>query len=218
MSKPLLVIVGAGPGVSAAVARKFGSSGFRVVLVARNQSSLDVLASELGEQAIETYTITADAANQESIEAAFQVIQKQHGTLDVLLYNAAAISKTAVSTLQEQQLIDELKVNVIGALTSVKQVIPAFVERREGAILVTGGGFALFPNAEYASLSIGKAAVRSLVYALAEELKPQNVYVGTVTIGGYVSKGTFYDPDLIADKYWYLYQNRNEVEFVFAPT
>lgn len=61
-------------------------------------------------------------------------------------------------------------------------------------------------------------AVRSLVYALAEELKPQNVYVGTVTIGGYVSKGTFYDPDLIADKYWYLYQNRNEVEFVFAPT
>lgn len=105
---------------------------------------------------------------------------------------------------------------MVGALTSVKQVVPSFVERKEGTILVTGGGLALSPNPAYASLSIGKAGVRSLVYSLAQELAPHNVYVGTVTIGGYVSKGTFYDPDRIAEEYWNLHRQRNQVEYVFA--
>jgi short-subunit dehydrogenase len=218
MSKPLLVIVGAGQGVSAAVARKFGLNGFRVALIARNQGSLDTLVNNLKDEAVEAFAITADATNTESVENAFRVIREQFGTPDVLLYNAAVISQSTVSNLNEQQLIDEFKVNVVGALTSVKQVVPAFVERREGTILITGGGLAITPNPEYASLSIGKAGVRSLAYSLAQELKAHNVYVGTVTIGGYVSKGTFYDPDQIAEKYWELYQERNEVEYVFAQS
>ncbi|RUT35843.1 SDR family NAD(P)-dependent oxidoreductase [Paenibacillus zeisoli] len=215
MSKNL-VIVGAGPGVSAAVARKFGSNGFRVVLVARNPLSLEVLANELRDQSIEAYTVAADASKPESISEAFQTIREQHGTPDVLLYNAAFISKAAISTLEEQQLIDEFKVNVVGALSSVKEVIPAFRERKEGTILITGGGFALSPSPDYASLSIGKAGVRSLALSLAQELQPDNIYVGTVTIGGYVTKGTAYDPDAIAEKYWELYQKRDQAEFVYA--
>ncbi|WP_433946697.1 SDR family NAD(P)-dependent oxidoreductase [Paenibacillus sp. SN-8-1] len=215
MSKNL-VIVGAGPGVSAAVARKFGSNGFRVVLVARNPLSLEVLASELRDQSIEAYTVAADASKPESISEAFQTIREQHGTPDVLLYNAAFISKATISTLEEQQLIDEFKVNVVGALSSVKEVIPAFRERKEGTILITGGGFALSPSPDYASLSIGKAGVRSLALSLAQELQPDNIYVGTVTIGGYVAKGTAYDPDAIAEKYWELYQKRDQAEFVYA--
>lgn len=218
MSKPLLVIVGAGQGVSAGVARKFGSEGFRVALIARNQGSLDTLVNNLKSEAVEAFAITADATNTESVENTFQVIREQFGTPDVLLYNAAVISQSTVSKLNEQQLIDEFKVNVVGALTSVKQVVPAFVERREGTILITGGGIAITPNPEYASLSIGKAGVRSLTYSLAQELKAHNVYVGTVSIGGYVAKGTFYDPDQIAEKYWELYQERNEVEYVFAQS
>ncbi|GAA3400384.1 SDR family NAD(P)-dependent oxidoreductase [Paenibacillus hodogayensis] len=218
MSKPLLVIVGAGPGVSAAVARKFGAAGFRVALLARNQASLDTQTSELTEQGIEAYSLTADAANRESIEEAFRIVRERSGSPDVLLYNAAVISRTTITTLSEQQLIDEFKVNVGGALTSVQQVAPHFVERGEGTILITGGGLALSPNPEYASLSLGKAAVRSLAYSLAQELKPHGVYVGTVTIGGYVSKGTFFDPDRIADKYWDLYQKRDEPEYVFAQS
>jgi short-subunit dehydrogenase len=218
MSKPLLVIVGAGPGVSAAVARKFGLNGFRVGLIARNRASLDELANELRDRSIEAFAVTADAAKPESIEEAFRVVREQYGTPDVLVYNAAVISRTTVSTLKEQQLIDEFKVNVVGALTSVQQVIPEFAKRKEGTILITGGGVAISPNPDYASLSIGKAGVRSLVYSLAQELKPHNVYVGTVTIGGYVSKGTFYDPDRIAEKYWDLYRTREDVEFVFASS
>lgn len=215
MSKNL-IIVGAGPGVSAAVARKFGSNGYRVILVARNPLSLEVLASELRDQSIEAYTVAADASKPESITEAFQAIREQHGTPDVLLYNAAVISRATISTLDEQQLIEEFKVNVVGALSSVKEVIPAFRARKEGTILITGGGLALSPNPDYASLSIGKAGVRSLVFSLAQELKPDNIYVGTVTIGGYVAKGSAYDPDAIAQKYWELYEQRDQTEYVFA--
>jgi len=216
MSKPLLVIVGAGPGVSAAVARKFGVEGYRVVLVARRQDSLNALAQELEGHSIEAHSVAADAAKPESIEAAFRTIRDKHGSPDALLYNAAVISKARISTLEESRLVEELQVNVVGALTSVKQVVPEFVERKRGTILITGGGLALHPNPEYASLSIGKAAVRSLAYSLAQELKPHDVYVGTVTIGGYVSPGTYYDPDRIAEKYWDLARERDAVEFVFA--
>lgn len=218
MSKQLIVIVGAGPGVSAAVARKFGSEGFRVALVARNQASLDELSEELRDRDIDTYSVTADASKTESIEEAFKAIREQFGVPDALLYNAAAISASKVTQLDEQRLIDDFKVNVVGALTSVKQVATDFAERKEGTILITGGGLALHPNPDYASLSIGKAGVRSLAYSLAQELKPHNVYVGTVTIGGYVSKGTFFDPDRIAEEYWNLYRKRDEVEFVFAES
>ncbi|QJD86036.1 SDR family NAD(P)-dependent oxidoreductase [Cohnella herbarum] len=218
MSKQLLVIVGAGPGVSAAVARKFGSEGFRIALIARNQASLDALSKELRDRDIDTYSVTADASKTESIQEAFKDIREQYGVPDALLYNAAAISASKVTQLDEQRLIDDFKVSVVGALTSVKQVAADFAERKEGTILITGGGLALHPNPDYASLSIGKAGVRSLAYSLAQELKPHNVYVGTVTIGGYVSKGTFFDPDRIAEEYWNLYLKRDEVEFVFAES
>ncbi|MFD2329237.1 SDR family NAD(P)-dependent oxidoreductase [Cohnella sp. GCM10020058] len=216
MSKPLLVVVGAGAGVSASVARKFGSEGFKVALIARRKASLEALAEELTGQGIDTFPVEADASVPASVEEAFGRIRASFGEPSALLYNAAAITRSAVSNLDEQQLIDDFKVNVVGALTSVKQVVPSFVARKHGTILITGGGLALSPNPAYASLSIGKAGVRSLAFALAEELAPQGIYVGTVTIAGYVSKGTFYDPDRIAESYWKLHAQRDQVEIVFA--
>ncbi|OBZ13142.1 MULTISPECIES: SDR family NAD(P)-dependent oxidoreductase [Bacillales] len=215
MSKPLLVIVGAGPGVSAGVARKFGKEGFRIVLAARNEASLKQYAKELEELDIEAYAVIADAADPDSIANAFAQIKQQFGEPDVLLYNAAVISQVKPTDLTESRLIDEFKVNVVGALTSAKHVIPAMIERKQGTLLFTGGGLALAPAAAVSSLSIGKAGIRSLVYTLAEELNPQGIYVGTVTIAGYVSKGTFYDPDLIAEEYWTLYTNRSDIEFLY---
>lgn len=216
MSQPILAIVGAGPGVSAAVARKFGSHGYRVALVARNATSLETLATKLRQQGIETYYATADASRPESLTAAFHAIREHLGEPDALLYNAAAITRSSATALDEQHLIEDFKVNVVGAVTSVKEVVPRFVERKEGVILFTGGGLALHPNPDYTSLSIGKAGVRALAFALAQELKPNNVYVGTVTISGYVSAGTYYDPDRIADKYWELVTERNRIEYEFA--
>ncbi|MGO4698680.1 SDR family NAD(P)-dependent oxidoreductase [Paenibacillus sp. 2TAB26] len=215
MSKPLVVIVGAGPGVSAGVARKFGNEGFRVVLAARNTDALETYVKELNEVKIEAYSIKADVADSSSLTSAFEQIKQLYGSPDVLVYNAAVISKTTPTHLTETQLLEEFKVNVVGALTSANQVIPNMIEHKKGAILFTGGGLALAPAAELSSLSIGKAGIRSLAFSLSQELQPHGIYVGTVTIAGFVAKGSFYDPDEIADQFWNLYINRSEVEYLY---
>lgn len=213
--KPLLVIVGAGPGVSAGVARKFGSNGFRVVLIARTERSLQRSLEDLRQVQIESYGITADASDPDSVKAAFAQIENLYGATDVLVYNAAHIAPGDALSLTEQQLIDDLKVNTVGALTSAQQVIPDMIERKQGTLFFTGGGIALNPNPLYASLSIGKAAVRSLALSLAETLEPHGIYVGQVLIADHVQQGTYYDPDRIADVYWELYNDRDRKEYLF---
>lgn len=213
--KPLLVIVGAGPGVSAGIARKFGSNGFRVVLIARTELSLQRSLEDLSRVHIESYGITADASDPDSIKTAFTQIENLYGITDVLVYNAAHIAPGDALSLTEQQLIDDLKVNTVGALTTAQQVIPGMVERKQGTLFFTGGGIALNPNPLYASLSIGKAAVRSLALSLAETLEPHGIYVGQVLIADHVQQGTYYDPDRIADVYWELYNNRDQKEYLF---
>ncbi|MBP1997083.1 SDR family NAD(P)-dependent oxidoreductase [Paenibacillus eucommiae] len=215
MNKPLLVIVGAGPGVSAGVAKKFGTSGFRVVLVSRTKASLDVYTEELQAQGVEAYSVQADASDSASLQSAFNQIKAEYGVPEVLVYNAAVINQSNPSSLSEKQLVDDFKINVVGALTSAQQVIPDMIDRKQGTLLFTGGGLALYPAAVLTSLSIGKAGIRTLAFTLAEELKPHGIYVGTVTITGFVQRGTFYDPERIAEAYWELYTTRDQIETVY---
>ena len=88
-----------------------------------------------------------------------------------------------------------------------------------GAILVTGGGFALYPSGDYGILSVGKAMVRSAALVLAQELAPTGVRVATITICGIVAPGTPFDPDLIAQSYIAAFENKGaEVETLFTGT
>jgi NAD(P)-dependent dehydrogenase (short-subunit alcohol dehydrogenase family) len=216
MTKPLIVVVGAGPGVGFAVAKKFGAQGFRVVLVSRNQEKLNLSAEELRGEGIEASGVSADASDTASLQAAFNRIKRDFGSPDVLVYNAAALEPILPLSLTEERLLAHFQVNVVGALTSALQVAPDMIERQRGTILFTGGGLALNPMARSASLSIGKAGIRSLAFTLNEELAPQGVFVGTVTICGYVKPGTFFDPDRIAESYWQLHERRETQEIVFA--
>ncbi|WP_248926228.1 SDR family NAD(P)-dependent oxidoreductase [Paenibacillus hamazuiensis] len=213
--KPLLVIVGSGPGVSAGIAKKFGSNGFRVVLISRTEATLERSLEDLRQVHIESYGVTADASDPDSLKAAFNQIKNEYGATDVLVYNVAHIVPGDPLSLSEQQLIEDFKANTVGALTSAQQVIPDMVERRQGTLFFTGGAIALTPNPLYASLSIGKAAVRSLALSMAETLAPYGIYVGQVLIADQVVKGTYYDPDRIADVYWELFNKKDQGEYLF---
>ncbi|MED4954564.1 SDR family NAD(P)-dependent oxidoreductase [Paenibacillus sp. FSL R5-0527] len=215
MDKKLIVIVGGGPGVSSSVARIFGSKGFKVILVARNEQALAELVRNLEAQGVEAYGATANAADPAALQTAFEQIKRNHGIPEALVYNAAVIKLGTASSLTEAELLDDLNVNVVGALSSALQVIPDFIERRSGTILFTGGGFALTPSYELASLSIGKAALRSLVYTLGEELAPHGIHVGTITIAGTVAVNTKFAPDRIAQAYWDMYEKQNEREIIY---
>ena len=218
MSKPLIVIVGAGPGVSAGIARKFGSNGFEVILLARKQESLDLQVSELQKKGIDAHGILADASVSASIIAAFSQVKSDYGMPEVLIYNAGSNTINNPSVLNRNDLINDFNVNVAGALVSSQQVIPGMMERKKGTILFTGGMLALNPVASRASASISKAGLRNLTFTLADELSPYGIHVATVTIGGVVKPGTFFDPDLIAEAYWELFTKRDKREILYKQS
>ena len=216
MNKKSVAIMGAGPGVSAGVARKFGANGFAVILLARNPESLQLRVSELQNAGIEAFGIVADASDEQSLQTAFARIHTEHGTLDALVYNAGANTIANPSALDAVDLIRDFTVNVVGALRCAQLAAPAMVERGSGSILFTGGLLALKPVASRASASISKAGLRNLTFTLADELTGQGLKIGTVTIGGVVAAGTFFDPDLIAEAYWDLHTGKTTGEVLYV--
>ena len=106
------------------------------------------------------------------------------------------------------------RADVAGAYHAIGQVLGEEFSGKNGTILVTGGGLALNPMYEYLPLSMDKAALRAMCIALHEELKKQNVFVGTVTVTGLIAPGEACDPSLLAEDFWKLYTERKECEFV----
>lgn len=215
MAEKVLLIVGAGPGISLRTAKKFGSNGFKVALISRSKDSLQKYEDELKNEGIEAKGFPGDATSEESLATAIDGVIETFGKIDVLLYNAYAGNYGKPTTLSADQLVEDFKVSVAGALTSVKLVLP---HMENGAILLTGGGLALRPVANYASVAIGKAGLRSLAYSLHQELRPSGIYVGTLTIKGFVKEDTYFSPENIADAFYSMYENQNEKEVLYEQT
>jgi short-subunit dehydrogenase len=208
--KPVCVVVGAGPGIGMAVARRFARGGYRPVLVARRADKLVPLVAALDQEGFDPVSIGADAAEPGAVQFAFGEIREKVGPVEVLVYNAAAVTQSTPSFLSPDQLVQDFKVSVAGALACAQQVVPQMRERGRGTILLTGGGFALRPMAALASLGVGKAGIRNLAHSLAEELAPAGIHVATVTVMGFVKPGTPFDPEKIAEVYWQLHQQPKE--------
>jgi short-subunit dehydrogenase len=212
MSKKVLLIVGAGPGIGLSTARTFGNKGFKVALIARRLQSLQQYEAELRREGIEAKGFPGDVSSDGSLKAAIDSVIKTYGKVDVLLYNVAVLKPGNPRELTTDDLIYDFKINVAGALTSVKEVVP---HMEKGTILLTGGGLALYPNADLTSLSIGKAGLRSLAYSLHQDLSPQGIYVGTLTIKGFVQKGTYFSAENIANTFFSMYEKQTETEIIF---
>ena len=209
------VIVGAGKGLGASIARVFGKHGFSVWLVARLEQALRELQTELIADGIHAEIQTADAGNPASLTAAFNSIREKGVQADVMVYNAAVMSGGMPTELDNQTVMDHFQVDVASALHCANEVLPHMLKRKDGAILFTGGGLSLYPMPEYTCMSMDKAAIRALATALSGEVREKGVFVGTVTIMGNIAPGTAYDPDLIAEEYWKLYEAKNEIEYIY---
>ena len=209
--KDLCIVIGAGPGVGLAVARRFGREGFRLALVARRSEPLRALVDALRSEGFEAAGYAADAGNFDQLRYTLNEIVDRSGAPSVLVYNAASATQALPSVLDAARLQQDLAVNVTGALVAAQQVIAPMRSLGKGTILLTGGGLALQPYPPLAALAIGKAGIRNLTYSLGGELEPEGIHVATVTIAGYVQPGTPFDPDRIAEAYWQLHvQPRSE--------
>jgi NAD(P)-dependent dehydrogenase (short-subunit alcohol dehydrogenase family) len=200
-----VVVVGAGPGMGAAIARRFAREGFRVGLLSRRLSTLDPLVEEFVSLGVEVHAAAGDVSYAESLRTGMAELTSALGIPDVLVYNVSVPAPGRVSMLDPVQFLASMATNAGGFITTVQTVLQAMRERGSGTILLTGSGAALNPWPDGSAVSAGKAAQRNLLHSLAKEVSGDGVHACTVTIKGLVLPGTAFDPDLIAEEFWTLH-------------
>jgi short-subunit dehydrogenase len=197
-----LLLVGAGPGLGMAVARRFAAGGYRVTLVARSTDGLGRLAASLADTGARIDTIVADAGDPEGLRARMAELYHEPGAPGLIIYNAVIGAPDRLLSSSVEHLQAAYAVDVIGAIVVTQVAAPAMRAARSGTIIVTGGGFADHPVSALATVSLGKAALRSAATMLGADLEPDGIRVATLTIAGQIVAGTPFDPEHIAGRYW----------------
>jgi NADP-dependent 3-hydroxy acid dehydrogenase YdfG len=198
---PHLIVIGAGPGIARATARRFGRGGYDVALVARDADRLTELGTGLQAEGITTGWAAADAGDPAALTTVIDLFTDHAGPADVLLYNAVSRRRTTAAELTPAELAADLAVGVVGLQTALRAVLPGMRERGAGTVLVTGGGAADDPPPAAPSLGVQKAALRALVEVLATTLAPEGIHVATATVRGWVADEGDIPPDAVADLY-----------------
>jgi NAD(P)-dependent dehydrogenase (short-subunit alcohol dehydrogenase family) len=221
-----IVVIGFGPGISTAVARKFGSLGFSVALVARNEERLATGVRALKAEKITAAAFPADAGNSATLRAAIGKARAELGPTTVIHWNAFGGAEAGDLLATAPAVVRGVfDIAVVGLLSAVQEALPDLTTTKDGAVLITNGALGeLAPQIdEYATrlnamgVALANGAKYKLVGLLAQRLKTEGVYVGEVMVAGTI-KGTPYDHagnviegSAVANKFWDLYQARDEV-------
>jgi NAD(P)-dependent dehydrogenase (short-subunit alcohol dehydrogenase family) len=221
-----IVVVGFGPGISTAVAERFGSAGLSVALVARSPDRLAAGVAALEAKGITAAAIPADAADPAAMAAAIAEARTRLGPIAVIHWNAYGGSETGDLLAADPAAVGRVfNVAILGLLAAVQAALPDLKAAEDGAVLVTNGAFGdmspqmdqLAINLKSMGVALANAAKAKLVGLLAQALKDEGVYVGEVTVAGAV-KGTAWarggegiDPARIAGAFWDLRQGRGEI-------
>jgi NADP-dependent 3-hydroxy acid dehydrogenase YdfG len=220
-----IVVVGYGPGVSNAVAEKFGAEGFSVALVARSAERLNAGVAALKAKGVAAAAAPADASDPAAIAAAIGAARQALGPITAIHWNAYGGGEAGdLITATPAATRAAFDVAIVGLLAAVQAALPDLKAAGDGAVLVTNGAFgelnpqvdAIAVNIKSMGLAVANAAKHKLVGLLAARLKDDGVYVGEVMIAGAVkgtgfdSGGPAIDPARIAGEFWRLYQGRGE--------
>ena len=195
-----LLLIGAGPGIGAGVVRRFGREGFRGTLISRG-GSVD-LAAELRGEGIEVEAIAADIADLDGYRKTLEGIFDAPGAPGVVVYNAALVDPGQILDVTVERLRTAHDVDVLGAVVAAQVAAPVLRAAGGGTLLATSGGFADNPVPALATLSIGKAALRSAQTLIAAGVAEDGIHAATITVAGAVEPGTDFDPDKIAELFW----------------
>ncbi|WP_167343097.1 SDR family NAD(P)-dependent oxidoreductase [Nonlabens sp. SY33080] len=209
------IIIGAGPGLSTGLAQKFGNEDFQIGLISRNPQKLESQVSDLSKQGIKAFYATADAYRSAQLDKAIDDLKSQMGSVHTLIYNAAALKMKNLMEETTEEIVEDFKISTANAFHTVKKLHPD-LKTEKGVVLFTGGAFALQPSAQFGSLSLGKSALRNLAFQLNDSLKEDGIFVGTVTIDGYIQhESETHSPAILAEKFWQLHQERSQIEIQY---
>ena len=196
MSRPVVVVVGAGPGVSGSVARAFARQGYDVALLGRSEDVLADLVATLPE-GTRAEVAAADVTDVEATTTAITAMATGLGRVDVLHFNPSAFRQRDPLSLTVPELLEDVALGV-GALLTALQAARPFMSRG-GRVTVTGSMAADKPWHEAASLGVQKAGVRNLVLSIDAALAPEGIRAVSVTVRGTLAKDGPFSPDRVAD-------------------
>jgi NAD(P)-dependent dehydrogenase (short-subunit alcohol dehydrogenase family) len=183
------LVVGAGLGISASVARHFAALGVKVALAARNVQKLGALVQGTG-----TLAFSADASDPESVAQLFQQVCDRMGEPDIVVYNAAARIQGPLAELDPSAVQRALAVTAFGGFLVTQQAAKRMLPRGHGAILLTGATASVKGFAHSAAFAMGKFALRGLAQSAAREFGPKGIHVAHFIIDGGVRAAHRQDP------------------------
>jgi NAD(P)-dependent dehydrogenase (short-subunit alcohol dehydrogenase family) len=203
------LIVGAGSGLSASLARLFASNGMRIALAARNTAKLRLLQDETGAAAF-----ACDATDLQQVRALFDDASARNGEPDVVVYNASGRPQGPLIDLDPAAVERSLSVTAFGGFLVGQEAAKRMLPKGRGAILFTGASASIKGYARSAPFAMGKFALRGLAQSMARELAPQGIHVAHFVIDGGIASASrqaptdkpdsFLDPDAIAESYLHV--------------
>ena len=220
-SRPVCAVVGVGPGLGAALGRRFAKE-YAVALVARGEDKLAALAKEIEADGGTALAVPADVAKAADISAAFQKIRGQLGEVDALLYNAAMRPFGKLMDTKPSTFENTWRVSTFGAFLAAQEVVPAMLKKGGGVIIFTGATAGIKPFPTSAAFGPAKFALRGLAQVMGRDLQPQGIHVAYVNVDGAIdmpfirerfpqlTEADMLKPAAIAETYWFLaHQDRS---------
>ena len=205
MTQKAVLIVGAGSGLSASLARAFNSKGMKIVLAARNIDKLDSLKKE-----IDALVFKCDSTENKSVQNLFLQTDSIIGTPQIVTYNPSLRIVKPFIEYDPDEMLQSIKVNSYGAFLVAHESVKRMLKIGKGNIFFTGSSASVKGFAKSASFAMGKFGLRGLAQSLARELHPQNIHIGHFVIDGGIGKepvGNYQmiHPDEIAKQYLNFY-------------
>jgi short-subunit dehydrogenase len=235
-SSKTIALFGAGSGLGASLAHRFGREGYRVALVARRAAPLEDRVAELAGVGIEAAAFAADLTDLDGIPALIRSIEDRLGSIDVAVYAPVPsdVSFVPAANLNASTLQSMANIFAFSPVEVSHAVLPGMLARGDGAIVVVGGLTAVIPIPGLSGVGPLMAAARNYVFTLNAEVASKGVYAGTVNIGAVIDRSTglramtasgapldpalpVVDPDSIAGEIWSLITRRDRVESILPP-
>lgn len=213
---PTIAIVGAGPGLGAAVARRFGREGFAVALLSRDQEKLDTLAADLGGIVARGYA--ADVRDPATLEAALERAAADLGPITVLQYSPLPSRDylRPVLDLTPELALEALRFSALGLIHAARAVLPAMREAGEGSIILINGGTSVKARAGFAGTSVAFPAESAYGEMLHDALEDEGVRVAQLVIPGSIPK-LRYTLDEVAERIWQLHVTPGPFRSMLIP-
>jgi NAD(P)-dependent dehydrogenase (short-subunit alcohol dehydrogenase family) len=231
-ARPVLLVIGVGPGLGMSVAHRFGSQGYSVALVSRSSTRHAGYLKSLADKGIEAAAFVADAADPDALRSAVDAVRNRFGRIDVGYYGPAAdVPMTDIVDLDAAGAEAALR-GVVPAVDFASLLLPELRDRGDGALLFAGGLSSVIAMPPLGGLALASAALRNYALTLHAALAPIGVYAGTLTIGGLIERGDIHralsenpdlfgnlsastlNPDELADLLWTLFRDRTDPEAV----